>query len=147
MAAKATQKATPKKERHNKFLAALSVYGNVTRAAEFAGLDRAALYSKRKVDPAFAAAWDEAEALGAAALEDEARRRAYEGCEEPVWHKGKKCGTVRKYSDTLLIVLLKAHHPEKYADRSKNEHTSPDGSMTPTEIRVTFVSQETHNAG
>lgn len=147
MTAKTTTKTTRKKDRHNIFLAALGSYGNITRAAETAGLERTALYNKRKADPAFAKAWDEAEALGAAALEDEARRRAYEGCEEPVWHKGKQCGTVRKYSDTLLIVLLKAHHPEKYADRSKNEHTSPDGSMTPTEIRVTFVSPETYNAG
>lgn len=130
MAAKATQKATLKKERHNKFLAALCVYGNVTRAAEFAGLDRAALYSKRKVDPAFAAAWDEAEALGVAALEDEARRRAYEGWEEPVWHKGVNCGTVRKFSDTLLIVLLKAHMPEKYRENIKIDLNSRIATMS-----------------
>lgn len=130
MAAKATQKATPKKERHNKFLAALCVYGNVTRAAEVAGLDRTSLYNKRKVDPAFSAAWDEAEALGVAALEDEARRRAYEGWEEPVWHKGKECGTVRKFSDTLLIVLLKAHMPERYRENIKIDLNSRVAAMS-----------------
>ncbi len=53
------------------------------------------------------------------ALEDEARRRAYDGWLEPVFHKGVKVGTVRKFSDTLLIVLLKAHKPEKYRENIK----------------------------
>ena len=30
-----------------------------------------------------------------------------------------KVGTVRKFSDTLLIVLLKAHKPEKYRENIK----------------------------
>mgnify|MGYP003584922889 CR=1 FL=1 len=127
---KATLKATPKKERHTEFLAALSTYGNVTRAAEIAGLDRTALYNKRKGDAAFSRAWDEAEALGSAALEDEARRRAYEGWEEPVWHKGKECGSVRKFSDTLLIVLLKAHMPERYRENIKIDLNSRVAAMS-----------------
>lgn len=133
MGEKTTLKATHKKERHTAFLAALSRYGNVTRAAEMAGLDRAALYSKRKGDAAFSRAWEEAEALGSAALEDEARRRAYEGWEEPVWHKGSNCGSVRKFSDTLLIVLLKAHMPDKYRENIKIDLGSRIAAMSPEE--------------
>ena len=120
----ATEKA-PSKKKAEIFLSALAQYGNVTRAADEAGWNRC-LYRKRQADPAFARAWDEAAAIGVAALEDEARRRAYEGWDEPVWHKGEECGTVRKFSDTLLIVLLKAHMPEKYQERQKVEHS---GSM------------------
>lgn len=109
-------------EKKAQFLALLSEYGNVTRAAEEADLVRVYLYQARKNDPDFAAEWEEAARVGAARLEDEARKRAVEGWEEPVWHRGEMCGTVRKYSDTLLICLLKAHHPEKYAERQKVEN-------------------------
>ncbi len=51
-------------------------------------------------------------------LEDEVTRRAVEGWEEPVgWYKGKAGGTVRRYSDTLLIFKLKGELPQKYAER------------------------------
>ena len=56
------------------------------------------------------------------AAEDEAFRRAVEGTEEPVYHKGAICGHVRRYSDSLLTLLLKAGDPDKYADRSKVTH-------------------------
>ena len=125
------EKATSKK-RAETFLSALAQYGNVTRAADEAGWNRCYLYRKRQADPAFARAWDEAAAIGVAALEDEARRRAYEGWDEPVWHKGEECGTVRKFSDTLLIVLLKAHMPEKYQERQKVEHS---GGMS-SEVKI-----------
>jgi hypothetical protein len=56
--------------------------------------------------------------MAADALEAEAIRRAFEGQEEPTgWYKGQPGGYVRRYSDTLLIFLLKGAKPEKYADR------------------------------
>lgn len=118
---KLTQKLTHKKRAI--FLASLSECGNVTKAAEAVGVNRVYLYEVRAEDEAFKKQWEEAAKLGALRLEDEARRRAIDGWEEPVWHKGKRCGKVRKYSDTLLIVLLKAHHPDKYAERNKTEHS------------------------
>ena len=51
-------------------------------------------------------------------LEAEAHRRAVEGVEEPVgWYRGKPGGTVRRYSDNLLMFLLKGVLPERYKDR------------------------------
>jgi len=65
-------------------------------------------------------------------LEPEVRHRAVEGVEEPVIYRGKLCYqkdldpetgemrttgkllTTRRYSDTLLIFLLKAEKPDKY---------------------------------
>ena len=104
-------------------MALLSEYGNVTRAAEESELSRPYLYQVRGEDEFFSAEWEKAAKVGAARLEDEARRRAVEGWEEPVWYQGDQCGTVRKYSDTLLICLLKAHHPEKYTDRTEQKTT------------------------
>lgn len=130
--AKSTAKSTDKKDPHLVFLEALSTYGNISRAAEKSGLDRAGLYVKRRNDNAFSAEWDKAMEIGVEAIEDEAKRRAFEGWEEPVWYRGDLCGTVRKFSDTLLIVLLKAHKPEKYRENSKVELSGKDG--TPIEV-------------
>ena len=112
-------KVTP--EKRAKFLSILAECGNVTRAAEESECGRIMLYKIKSQDEEFSAAWEEAAEIGAKRLEDEARRRAVEGWQEPVWYQGDQVGTVRKYSDTLLICLLKAHHPEKYADRQKSE--------------------------
>ena len=75
----------------------------------------------RAADVDFAARWDEAKRIGAEALEDEAVRRAARGVDEPVFHQGAQVGTVRKYSDTLAIFLLKGAMPEKYRDNAKLE--------------------------
>lgn len=119
MAAKGDSRATP--EKRAKFLALLSVYGNVSKAARGVKLNRTALYDYARDHPDFEAAWERAAELGAKALEDEARRRACEGTLRPVFYKGVKCGRIREYSDVLLICLLKAHFPDKYAERRKDE--------------------------
>ena len=125
-------KPTPKQAA---FISALTITGNVTRAAQSAGYDRASAYQRRESNPAFALAWDEAMELAVSALEIEARRRAAVGIDEPVYYKGQVVGTTRKYSDTLLIFLLKAHRPEMYRDNFSIEHTGKGGK--PIEVAHT----------
>lgn len=57
----------------------------------------------------------------AAILENEALRRALKGTEEHVFYKGEITGAKTKYSDALLIALLKAHCPEKYGKAEKDK--------------------------
>lgn len=47
-------------------------------------------------------------------LEAEAWRRAVEGAPEPVVRGGEVVAEVRKYSDSLLAMLLRAHRPDRY---------------------------------
>jgi len=115
---------TPEKE--IAFLAALAATCSVTRACEAAGLGRRTAYEWRE-DPKFAARWEEAKRIGAEALEDECIRRAHEGVDEPFFYQGDKCGTVRKYSDTLAIFLLKGAMPEKYRENTRMELTGANG--------------------
>jgi hypothetical protein len=105
-------------------LAALAQNGNVTAACEAAKVNRSFYYDSL-ADESFAAA--AAEALDAAAdrLEEEARRRAETGIDEPVFYQGKKCGSIRRYSDTLLIFLLKAARPNKYRERTSMQIENP----------------------
>ncbi len=104
----------------HKFIEALALTANVTAACKLARVGRNVIYEWRKDDPSFKADWDEATELGTDALEDEAVRRAHQGTRKPVHYGGKKVGTVRKYSDTLLIFLLKGRRPEKFRERFDN---------------------------
>lgn len=112
-------KLTP--EKANAFLAALATCGNVSKSCVAADISRTIAYEWRKLHPEFAVAWEDAAKMGVEGMEDEARRRAYDGCDKPVFHNGVECGAVREYSDTLMIFLLKAHAPEKYRERSSVE--------------------------
>lgn len=109
------------------FLKWLAKRGNVADACRKVDIARSWIYEVRNADPDFAAAWDEALTEGTELLEGEAFRRAKEGVPEPVYYQGERVGFVRKYSDTLLIFLLKAHKPEKYRETVRNEHSGPDG--------------------
>ena len=53
--------------------------------------------------------------------EEEADRRAVEGVLEPQYHKGDICGYVRRYSDSLLALQLKAGNPERYQEKQQVE--------------------------
>lgn len=119
-------KRTPEKE--VAFLAALAATCSVSRACEAAGIGRATVYEWRDEDPTFAARWEKAKAVGADILEDEAVRRAVEGVETPIYHEGKCVDTVHKYSDTLMIFLLKGAKPEVYKDRVVSEVSGPNGA-------------------
>lgn len=122
-------------EKRQHFLEALAQTCSVLRACEIAEVSRAAVYKWRDADAEFAKQWELARARGADALEDEAVRRAYEGIEEPIFHQGRCVDTVHRYSDTLLIFLLKGAKPEKYRENSRLELTGKDGG--PVQVNET----------
>lgn len=108
------------KGRQERFLKALADTGSVTAAVAVAGTSRSRVYELRRSDLAFAASWDEAEEIAADRLEDEARRRAVEGVPEPLVSAGKIVRdddgqpiAIRRYSDPLLLALLRAHRPPR----------------------------------
>jgi hypothetical protein len=80
------------------FLAALEQTGSVTESAAAAKIGRITAYDTRRADPAFAALWDQALDHAADLLEDEARKRAFNG------------------SDVLLMFLLKGIRPQKWRE-------------------------------
>ncbi len=103
------------------FLQGLREGDTIALAARLARVKRETTYRWRKKDPEFAAAWDDALEEGNDALEDEAFLRAVKGVGKPVFYKGKVCGHVQKYSDSLLMFLLKARRPDKFRE---NVHIS-----------------------
>ena len=127
------------------FLAAFRASASITKAAKAAKITRHLHYDWLADDPEYAAAFDAAKEDAAQTLEDEAVRRAHAGVDEPVIYQGGLCyewdevidkdtGEVtrkrktkplstRKFSDVLLMFLLKGFRPEKYRDNSKVEIT------------------------
>src|SRR5262245_40353683 len=87
-------------------LAAYSRSGQVRAACVHAGVDRSMHYHWLKQDPAYHAAFHEAQAQAGDWLEEVAMQRATEG-EHP--------------SDVLLIFLLKAAKPEKYREGQRHQ--------------------------
>lgn len=119
----------------DEFLAALSVGWSVAHAAKEAGTSRQRMYELRAADDAFAAAWDDALASGTEALIDEVRRRATDGVEEPVFQGGKLVGHVRRYSDILLMFLVKQRDPS-FRENHRVEVTGRDGG--PVEVQAGY---------
>ena len=104
------------------FLAAYAKLGNITAAAAASGCDPSNHRVTWKKNPRYMEAFKEAHKQAVELMEAEAIRRATRGTDEPVFHKGKPCGSIRRYSDTLLIFLLKAAKPKKYRERVDMTH-------------------------
>ena len=119
--------AARRPRRQRAFLKSLAHSVNVARACRTAGIPRRTAYHWRDADPRFARQWDDALDDGIDLLEAELHRRAFEGVEKPVWHKGERVGTVRHYSDALAMFLLKAHRPARYRDG----YRPPDADRLP----------------
>jgi len=129
-----------------KFLEAFAELGNRREACKKAGIGKTTPSIWARKDQQFLEEWETARKMATHVLEEEAHRRAVEGWEEPVFYKGEQVGTVRKYSDTLLIFLLKGLKPETYREKyevTKQEtqpqeviHTHQLREMSDEELRV-----------
>lgn len=139
------KKVQPKK----RLLAAYAKTGNVTIACLAAKVSRNSHYRWLETDPTYQKAFDLAQREADDYLEAEARRRALDGIDEPVIYQGELMGekveyndtpeknhfiplTVKKYSDTLLIFLMKGARPEKYRDNHRHEISGPGGKPIET---------------
>lgn len=134
----ATLTTTPAKRlsvKQRAFLAAYAKCGNLTAAAELAKTSRRNHYDWLAKDE-YRAAFDAAHEEACDVLETEARRRAVEGTERPVYQGGKQVGKVREFSDVLLIFLLKGARPEKYRERQAIEHAGPGGGPIRAEAEL-----------
>lgn len=138
----------PKKQA---FLAAYGITGNISTATEASGVVRQTHYDWLESDPDYQIAFAEAQKQSVEMLEAEARRRAVEGVRKLKFHQGSMVmvptgkmvkvqekndhGEIfeseqpemvpyveHEYSDVLLIVLLKAHAPQKYRDNLSVKH-------------------------
>lgn len=118
------------------FLKAYSQLGQIASAAKAAKVNRITHYEWLAGNPTYRGAFEAAREDVADKLEREAFRRAHNGVDEPVFYEGEAVGKIRKYSDVLLIFLLKGLRPEKF--RERYEHTGAGGKpLNPDHITHT----------
>lgn len=132
---------------HAPFIAQLAKCPNVSDACSVAKITRTLAYHTRKTDIGFRRLWHAVMEGAVDSLEQEAMRRAKEGVEEPVFQGGKQVGVIRKYSDILLIFLLKAHRPKKYRDNTQDKNTL--GLITPQAphiVKYSVIGKESTSA-
>jgi hypothetical protein len=115
----------PKKK---SFLTAFALCGNVTDASDKAEIGCKTHYGWMNLEhderDAYREAFAEAQERAFVVLEREARRRAVDGVENPIFDKdGNLVGHEIKYSDTMLIFLMKGLRPDVYRETFKHEHS------------------------
>jgi hypothetical protein len=104
------------------FLTTYATRGNVQAGCGAAGVGRTSIYRWLEHDEAFSTHYEQAKAKYCDRLRQEIDRRAANGVLKPVYYQGEKVGTIREYSDTLLIFQAKAKMPE-YRDKVQVEQT------------------------
>lgn len=85
------------------FLDHLRTSCNVAGSCRAAGVSHTAVYTLRDKDADFAAAWDDALEESYDHLEAEARRRAFEGVEEPVVYQGQLTPVWERNPDGTVV--------------------------------------------
>ena len=122
-----------------RFLELYEQVGSISKTCDMLGMVRRTVYHWKDSDPEFLANFEEADRKALSLLEDEAMRRAMYGVQKPVYQGGKLAGFVTEYSDTLLVVLLKARAPSKYKERFAGELTGADGRPLTNNFQIVHV--------
>jgi hypothetical protein len=142
-------RAEEQRRNQQRVLDAYRRLGNVTAACAQASVGRRTHHQWMQRDPLYAVDFGEAREEAVDRLEAEARRRAF-GVTRTLYHAGREItneqgqpATIREYSDTLLIFLLKGAKPEKY--RERYDHTTGGRNLTAPAgaVDVTKLSTET----
>ncbi|WPV66298.1 hypothetical protein [Chitinophaga sp. LS1] len=127
-------------------LSAYEACGNITEACRKAKVARRTFYNwldeTKEGNQSFIEGFKSASKMSVGVLEDEAQRRAVKGVKKGVYYKGKRIAWVQEYSDTLLIVLLKAHAPEKYKDRVAQEQSGPNGEPIKHDVTTRIIFED-----
>lgn len=129
----------------DRYLVKLSQTGNPLAACKAGRLTRSQVNVLREQDPLFANACTEALDEAADLLEAEAWRRALEGVAQPLLHAGQpvfnpagEAVIIRRYSDPLLVMLLRGCKPAKFQRRAGPAGAPFDPSASMREIAADY---------
>ncbi|QLC25953.1 hypothetical protein HFP57_13585 [Parasphingopyxis algicola] len=125
---------TPRKR---KFLHALARTGCVRDACAIAHISSTSAYRHRRRDAGFAAAWERALTEALPVLEAAAFERAVEGVWEPVVSGGKVAVYRKRYSDAILVTLLK--RADAAADRRAADDIGEEDAIAALDAQLAIV--------
>lgn len=118
-----------------RFLSIFSEVGRFSHSARaVASTEAAYRYFEERCD-GFRNACEDAYSEFQDKLHSEALSRAVDGWDEPVFYQGQKVGYIRRKSDKLMELMLKAHLPEKFRDRvDVNAHLTGGVMVAPAGV-------------
>lgn len=119
-----------------RYLTLYAVVGLMNTTCNILCINKETVYLWKKADKEFAKKLREIDERLLDSLEDEAYRRGVMGVQKPVFQNGKKVGHVQEYSDSLLILLLKAKAPHKYKERFEGQMIGADGKPLKQENKL-----------
>jgi hypothetical protein len=125
-------------EKRQAILGAFAATCNIVRACKKAKVSRATHYRWLKENAGYAAVFEESRLAAGDLLESIAADRASKGWLEPVYYHGKVCGHVRRYSDGLLMCLLRGLKPDVYGVQ-RQEISGPQATPMQGKIEVIVV--------
>ncbi len=150
---KAQNDSLSRPQKQSAFLMMLRKTGNVSRSCAAAGISRKTAYRWKANETEdddvteFSTRWEEVISAYVDDLETEVDRRAFSGDNVPVIYQGEmqydidpETGTrtlitLKRYSDALASLRLKALRPDKYRERQEHQHTGGTENTT----RVVFT--------
>jgi hypothetical protein len=124
------------------FLKEYANCGVVRYAAEKVGISRDLHYKWMNNDPVYAKAFEDACEEASDVMEKEARRRAIEGIDKPIYYEGERVDTVKEYSDTLLIFLMKGARPGKYREKWEVPPIVPPAVTNNVQVNITSLNAD-----
>lgn len=141
----AAEVLTPQRIRQNAFLRALERCPIISTAALQVGIARETHYDWLQDDPTYRGRYQEALKAAGDALEEKALELCY-GWDEPVYHEGKVCGSIRRYDTRHIRDMLRAARPDKY--RERHELTGKDGTpLFPVDAIREYMRQQKDDEG
>jgi hypothetical protein len=138
---------TPARQR--KFIEALAETASVRQAALAVNMSKVSCYQLRNHPQGgdFKRAWDAAVDAGVAFLKDIAFERAVEGELEPVWVRGEMKGYKRKFSNSLLMFLLRQYGQDNDGKRVTVNYVRTKAAVAAHNGPSPFISSEVETPG
>ena len=133
-----TKAPDPPVKRATKLLQAYAETCNILEACRKAKVHRSTHYQWLQKYPRYAAAFEKRKLAGAEYLESVAVVRAAKGYLEPVLYQGQVATHVRRFSDGLMMFLLRGMMPEKYGVQ-RQEISGPQGKPVEAKVEIIIV--------
>jgi hypothetical protein len=106
-------------------LAAYLKTASLRAAAEAAEVNGSLHYRWLEEFPGYRSAFADVQLAVVDTLRDQVMELALRGWLEPIRYRGRKCAAVRRYSDRLLMFMLKAVRPEQYRSPNAKGNIEP----------------------
>lgn len=129
-----------RQEAQQTFIETFARVGIKAVACRAANVDRTTVDWWSEHDEEFAIEYNRARADADDVIRSEIHRRGINGVDRPIYQGGQQVGTVREYSDVLLIFLAKSRMPE-FRDRDRRAGVGSPADSIPLDLLAEAIDE------